>query len=135
LVRYRYLVAEPLGQNFSFKKNGRTHMRRNSAIVTPIFKSSNPTVSTPESSLLYITNCFWPFLAFKSMKWNPTCFGQETRSSKFYVKVAAASKHPLFGRHKQVAPESAESGHQAPPQGFQQVIQVLACVYRNFHAT
>jgi hypothetical protein len=45
----------------------------------------------------------------------------------FIVKVAAASKHPLFGRHKQVAPESAESGHQAPPQGFQQVIQVLAC--------
>jgi hypothetical protein len=42
----------------------------------------------------------------------------------FIVKVAAASKHPLFGRHKQVAPESAESGHQAPPQGFQQVIQV-----------
>ncbi len=53
----------------------------------------------------------------------------------FIVKVAAASKHPLFGRHKQVAPEYAESGHQAPPQGFQQVIQVRACFYRNFHST
>ena len=53
----------------------------------------------------------------------------------FIVKVAAASKHPLFGRHKQVAPESAESGNQAPPQGFQQVIQVLACFYINFHST
>jgi hypothetical protein len=52
----------------------------------------------------------------------------------FIVKVAAASKHPVFGRHKQVAPESAESGHQAPPQGFQQVIQVLACFLRYFHS-